>query len=203
MMLGAFRILTGGLGAILGYIATHRWTWYVIAVLAIFGAGYYLRDAKIPDLQSLITSSTTRSSSEEKTVYSDADLVITATGGQTTVEFYANGTPRSVRNEGGRLEVQARISTSQHESSTISESSSSSSAYQANRGRRKHWKWAVHGGLLAPGADVQIGLDRHIGRILFCDVGAGVLAIAPVTQFSVAGIRKEGKIGARLLLTFP
>jgi hypothetical protein len=137
----------------------------------------------------------------ERTVLATADVVITAEGGETEVVLDASGAVRAIKHQGGTLRVQARSSASTHEDSDVTDEASSSTSYESSRsGPTRRSAFGIQiGAAVLQGGIGQVDVGLKIGRILFLDVGAGVVGQMPIEKAST----ERRRIGARIYASFP
>lgn len=182
---------------ILKYVRKNPWTWYAAGGLALVALGAVLFSARG---QTVKATSTHQSSSKRQTqevVLANADLVITATGGTTRVRFDENGVPCEITNEGGKLEVQARITMSRSTSGRLELAESSSSSFESSGPSGSSWEWGVRAGgeYGRDGWTVPIGLERR----LFGSVGVEASANVPIEG---ADILDRTRFGAAIRARF-
>ena len=171
--------LPGRSEAVRAWINEHPWhvAGGVLAAAAIVWAALRPAPPAAPLAIKAVTATSTsaRTESTAKVILATANLLITADGCQeATVEFDASGAPVRIHSRGGRLTVQAAVSTTRHESTSVYVAATSTSTFTDTTFARRTWRWSVGAGAAIPRPAIRIDLDRHVGELFGLDVGLGL-----------------------------
>ena len=150
-------------------------------------------------VESEITSSMSRDQGQSETVLSNADLVVTATGGVTRIRFDANGMPVEITNEGGTLHVQAKVSLSRSTSGELHEASASASSYSGS-GPARGWSWGGRAGVEFRGGSTHaaVGLEKQ----LLGQLGVEGSVSVPVDAHDLKDAARRSRLGLALHVRF-
>ena len=170
-------------------VASHRWSRITLAVIGLLALGWCSHRPETPSPAAQKTSSASSSSSSgsasSKVLLATANLVITCDQcAEASIQFDGHGVPVVVHSKGGRLTVQALISTTQHESASSFLASSSTTSYTDTTYQRRSWTWLGGAGVgYASGFVWKLDLNRHVGEIFGWDLGVGAWAMGPLTSY--------------------